>query len=832
MKKKQDRFHKLRFRMIVLIVFCLMSVISLVIIQRVLLNNAQKMGNALSRSYSVEEERNTIACEALLRLCENYIDHQLAESRDPDKWIRSFLKSAQDSMGNHIIDPYVVMDGHIIAANPWEGDRDYDVESALWYKKAIRAQGDIIYTDAYQDAITGKKIITMAKESTETGYVIAFDIFPENFKIETGNTSLPEGTYYYLCDSSGTLLYSKTELNMSREKIQEHIDKIMAMIREGKLSDADAYIHSPGGEKRAVYYNISGNGWISIVSIPYHELLEDMYLIFYGDAVIIGVFLLITVLMNIRERRLNRDIERTNETVRILGNSCYAIYRINVKKETYEMIKGSDYVRKRLPRQGDYALLMGIIVELIEPEAYRDFSESFSAENIRSLVARRVRDYGGDFRRKFGSEYRWVNVRLLFDESLNPGEAVMCFTEVEAEKQKKLQEVKLMKDSLEMARRSEESQKIFFSNMSHDMRTPLNAIISLTKLAKAHIDDPEKMGEYFDKIGISSRQLLGLINDILEISRMEQGKITIDNQQFDLEKCVEECAGVFRTQAEQEKKEFQVFYDIPDRIIYGDAFRIQQILNNLLSNALKFTKKGDKVCLKIKEIHSLKHKKYQIIVSDTGAGMSEAFMEKIFVPFEREVRFGARNVTGTGLGMPIVKNIVSQMGGTITVESKLGEGSAFTVTLPLECADGAEQLSVQKAPEKISLEGKKILVAEDNEINMDIAAEMLEMNGIRVTKAWNGKEAVELFAGSAPGEFDGILMDMQMPVMDGCQAAEKIRSMNRPDAGSVPIVAVTANAFAEDLAATTAAGMNAHVSKPIDFDLLFQTLSELMERKG
>lgn len=832
MKKKQDRFHKLRFRMIVLIVFCLMSVISLVIIQRVLLNNAQKMGNALSRSYSVEEERNTIACEALLRLCENYIDHQLAESRDPDKWIRSFLKSAQDSMGNHIIDPYVVMDGHIIAANPWEGDRDYDVESALWYKKAIRAQGDIIYTDAYQDAITGKKIITMAKESTETGYVIAFDIFPENFKIETGNTSLTEGTYYYLCDSRGTLLYSKTELNMSREKIQEHIDKIMAMIREGKLSDADAYIHSPGGEKRAVYYNISGNGWISIVSIPYHELLEDMYLIFYGDAVIIGVFLLITVLMNIRERRLNRDIERTNETVRILGNSCYAIYRINVKKETYEMIKGSDYVRKRLPRQGDYALLMGIIVELIEPEAYRDFSESFSAENIRSLVARRVRDYGGDFRRKFGSEYRWVNVRLLFDESLNPGEAVMCFTEVEAEKQKKLQEVKLMKDSLEMARRSEESQKIFFSNMSHDMRTPLNAIISLTKLAKAHIDDPEKMGEYFDKIGISSRQLLGLINDILEISRMEQGKITIDNQQFDLEKCVEECAGVFRTQAEQEKKEFQVFYDIPDRIIYGDAFRIQQILNNLLSNALKFTKKGDKICLKIKEIHSLKHKKYQIIVSDTGAGMSEAFMEKIFVPFEREVRFGARNVTGTGLGMPIVKNIVSQMGGTITVESKLGEGSAFTVTLPLECADGAEQPSVQKAPEKISLEGKKVLVAEDNEINMDIAAEMLEMNGIRVTKAWNGKEAVELFAGSAPGEFDGILMDMQMPVMDGCQAAEKIRSMNRPDAGSVPIVAVTANAFAEDLAATTAAGMNAHVSKPIDFDLLFQTLSELMERKG
>ena len=234
--------------------------------------------------------------------------------------------------------------------------------------------------------------------------------------------------------------------------------------------------------------------------------------------------------------------------------------------------------------------------------------------------------------------------------------------------------------------------------------------------------------------------------------------------------------------------------------------------------------------------------------------MSEDFLDKIFVPYERETRFGARNVSGTGLGMPIVKNLISQMNGEISVESTLGEGSVFTVTLPFrgvnpggEPEDSGKEDGLEESAETVSaaelqkqtqestegfLKGKKILIAEDNEINMEIACELLSMYQAEVVKAWNGQEAVELFKDSQEFEFDVILMDMQMPVLDGCEAARVIRRLRRKDAASVPIIAVTANAFAEDLAATSAAGMNAHISKPIDFKLLCRTLAKLTEENS
>ena len=270
-------------------------------------------------------------------------------------------------------------------------------------------------------------------------------------------------------------------------------------------------------------------------------------------------------------------------------------------------------------------------------------------------------------------------------------------------------------------------------------------------------------------------------------------------------------------------------------MVSGDAFRLGQILNNLLSNALKFTAQGDSVSVDVRQVQNQEYGRYQISVQDTGAGMSEEFLEKIFVPYERETRFGARNVQGTGLGMPIVKSIISQMGGQITVSSRLGEGSTFTVTLPLvpvrqedRAAEDVSESQDQAQRQMASLEGRRILLAEDNEINMEITTEILQMNGVLVTQAWNGREAVEAFERSVPGEFDAILMDMQMPEMDGCEAARRIRRLPREDAAKIPILAVTANAFAEDIAATTKAGMNAHISKPIDFSVLCDTLSSFL----
>ena len=343
------------------------------------------------------------------------------------------------------------------------------------------------------------------------------------------------------------------------------------------------------------------------------------------------------------------------------------------------------------------------------------------------------------------------------------------------------------------------------------------------------------MADYLEKIRFSSRQLLELVNDILDMSRLEQGKIALNYQEFNLLESLESMTAAFRVQAEREGKHFQTVFDIRSKRILGDSFRISQILNNLLSNAFKFTSEGDEISLQVKQFESRGSAKFQFIVRDTGLGMSEEFLPHLFEPYARETRFTAQQISGTGLGMPIVKNLVTQMSGQINVESRLGEGTVFTVTVPFAAAE--EDTVKGKTPEKkpgdaaFSLKGRKVLLAEDNLINMEIATEILTMHGVEVIQAENGVKAVEAFQASAPFSIDAILMDMQMPEMDGCEAARRIRSLRRPDSG-LPIIAVTANAFAEDIAETSKAGMDAHISKPIDFGILCRTLEKLISEKS
>ena len=488
------------------------------------------------------------------------------------------------------------------------------------------------------------------------------------------------------------------------------------------------------------------------------------------------------------------------------------------------MIKGSDYVRDRLPPAGPYSDLLRTAGEVIEADAYRDFTESFSCENIRQLVQQKVWEFGGEFLRRFGEEHRWVSVRVLFDESLARGEVVLCFREVEREKQRQLREFRLLQDALALARQNEASKQTFFRNMSHDMRTPLNAIIGLTELARQHPEDTARVSGYLERIGASGRYLLGLINDILDMARMEHGAVRLEQRQFRLKTCVEEILAPFRIQAEAQGKTLTEDFRAGDPSLIGDPFRLQQILNNLLSNALKFTPEGGTVSLSVSRADGGEYAKYRFVVTDTGIGMSPEFQERLFEPYAREMRFSDRRAAGTGLGMSITKSLVSLMEGEIRVESAPGEGSAFTVTLPFAAAEEQAPPEERGGPGALSLEGLAVLLAEDNEINMEIADEMLTSQGAHVTRAWNGEEAVERFREAPPFTFDAVLLDMQMPVMDGCEAARQIRALQRPDAGTVPIIAVTANAFAEDVAATTEAGMNAHIAKPIELAALQRVL--------
>ena len=292
--------------------------------------------------------------------------------------------------------------------------------------------------------------------------------------------------------------------------------------------------------------------------------------------------------------------------------------------------------------------------------------------------------------------------------------------------------------------------------------------------------------------------------------------------------------GLFSETCKQEHKNLQYQCNIKDADVYCDDFRLKQILNNLLSNAIKYSLENANINVSLNQIEQNSQiGKYQIIVEDNGIGMTKEFLDVIFEPFAQETMFRPTNVTGTGLGMSIVKGIVQQMSGEIAVESEVGKGSKFTVTLPLQIINDIPKIKSEKvtSTEDYDLKGKNILLVEDNAINMEIAKEMLEMFGANVVEAWNGLEAVEKFSQAQINEFDLILMDMQMPKMDGCTATKEIRNMDRKDAKSIIIIALTANAFAEDIAATSAAGMNGHISKPIDFKQLLSTISKL-EQKG
>ena len=765
------------------------------------------------------------------------LDSRLAagESREEIRdFVGMYFRRVDSVLGSGVVDPYVVLDGEILAANPWEGDAEYDYASAPWYGQARSAEGRVIFTDVYTGAVYGRPVVTAAQSCAQDGAVMAFDILPEHLSFEAAE--LKEEESFFLCDGKGTAVYQKTALELPQEEVQAYLTSLVERISSGELEGGGA-VRDMDGRRRAVYYTRLDNGWYSIVTVPYGVILGELWQVGWALLLMFAVSLLALFALARREQHLGERARRANETAQVLGNTYYALYRVNYERETYEMIKGSDYVRSRIPAFGPYGELLRTAGEVVEAEAFRDFTKSFSCENIRQLVDRQVSDYGGEFLRRFGGEYRWVSVRVLFDAALEAQEVVLCFREVEREKERQLQERRLLEDALQLAKQNEQSKQAFFRNMSHDMRTPLNAILGSSELARQHLDEPQRAAGYLDRIDSSGRYLLGLINDILEMARVEHGQVQLESRPFDLRKCVDDCLAAFRIQAGREGKALRENFAAGPETVVGDERRIQQILNNLLSNAFKFTPAGGEITLSVRQTESGEYGRYEFTVADTGIGMSPEFLRRIFEPYAREMRFGDRAASGTGLGMSITRSLAALMGGEIQVESEPGKGSRFTVVLPLPSAEPGQAAPAAEAAARaaarpdagaFTLEGLSLLLAEDNEINMEITTEMLAARGVRVAQAFDGAEAVELFRQSAPFAFDAVLMDMQMPGLDGCAAARQIRALPRADAQSVPIIAVTANAFAEDVAATAAAGMDAHISKPIDFKKLAQALEQLL----
>ncbi len=389
----------------------------------------------------------------------------------------------------------------------------------------------------------------------------------------------------------------------------------------------------------------------------------------------------------------------------------------------------------------------------------------------------------------------------------------------------------LLEEALEKAQRASQAKTMFLNNMSHDIRTPMNAIIGFTTLAYTHLDDRELLRDYLDKITRSSNHLLSLINDVLDMSRIESGKVTIKETTCSLPQLLSDLRPMIQTDLKNRELDFHMDDSaLIHPYVICDKLRLDQVLLNILSNALKFTPSGGSISVIATERagEDGDHAIYEFRIQDTGIGMAPEFLDHIFEPFERERTSTVSGIQGTGLGMAITKNLVELMGGQITVESQKGRGSTFICTFPFHLSETAreEKPQCQCIPKRAF--AWRILLVEDNELNREIAVTILEEAGYVIDVAENGAEAVEKVSRSADAPYDLILMDIQMPVMDGIEATKEIRTMSDPALASVPIVAMTANAFEEDRQRVMAAGMNGHLGKPIDVSKLFDTIQSIL----
>ena len=510
--------------------------------------------------------------------------------------------------------------------------------------------------------------------------------------------------------------------------------------------------------------------------------------------------------------------------------------KLDGREQGVELV-GSDkpYYLGYCPIENNNTMLICIVEKSVVDNVLKDYQKTIVFETI--LMA-------GFILLLFAGLFYSISRRSLAEqkaeyEKRNNEIQTQAMKEME-ESNKKLKKAKdITTEALQTAENANKAKTDFLSNMSHDIRTPMNAIIGMTSLIRHDAGNKAKVIEYADKIDISSQHLLGIINNVLDMSKIEAGKTVFKYTDFSILDFITELNTIFHSQIDEKNQTLTIIKEnIRHEWVNGDQVHLMQIFSNLVSNAVKYTQEGGKIQFLVEECEtkSSVYAKYRFLVSDNGMGMSADFKDTIFDAFTRAESSMTNKIQGTGLGMAITKNLVEAMGGTIDVESELGQGSCFEVLIDLRIAEDRFVSSAEQAekdePAGNVLKGMRFLCAEDNELNAEILMELLKIEGAECTICENGKRVLEAFEQSAPGDYDMILMDVQMPVMNGYEATKAIRRSSHELAKTIPIIAMTANAFSEDIQHSLAAGMNAHVSKPVEMKVLEKTIRSIKSGGG
>lgn len=780
-----------------------------------------------------------------LKTAANELNTYIADNgskEDYIKWLNQYYEHLKKTLYLQDINVYFANDKIFVDREYGDVkaiDNRYDYKTKSWYADAAKQPGIPVFSEVYHDLITKRLVATASISLPDNKGVLGIDLHPETLGTSKFfNQNTLETKINFLMDNKGGFIayYYKdnNEFNDDIERSQ-YLVKIREKILTSDKPEGSFTIEYVDGHKYSIFYKQYYETKYYSVTVIDDNLIYASYEDESSKYIIIFVLVAFAVIVAYLDGYyLKKRADDSDDIVDMLGNIYYCIYRINLETKTYNIVRSAGSKSCKINPSGLYDDFFNKYASTLDEASREEFLSTLSIKHLKEMAKNNSFNMDKYFHKNIQGQNEWINIRIIRNKAISKKYILLCFKECGDEREQELAHIELLEEAVEALKESAAAKRLLYSSVSHDMRTPLNCIIGISDLMAASIDDKNKILDYIEKIKISGSQLLTLISNFLEMAQSESKALDINIIEFNLEHKVKEICSLFSAIAERDNKTFKLEYNVEHNDIKGDANKLMHILSNILSNAFKYTKADGLITLSVKEIKVPGISRYQFIVTDNGIGMSEEFLKNIFIPFNRESRADTKNITGAGLGLSIVNSQVSHMGGSIDIKSQYEKGTTVTITLPFESIKKAVKIDKEEDKCDIkdmeNLSGINVLIAEDNIVNMQIITELLKLKNINVTQAFNGQEAVDIFTNSKEGDFDILILDIQMPVMDGLETAKTIRQMDRKDAKLIPIIALSANVYEEDIAASLEAGMNAHMAKPIDLPALYKTFIELLKK--